>query len=118
MDKTVVVALIAGIPGVLAAWLVYRSSTRANSVNEAAANLGWVKELRQDTIDAHKEVDQLRGQVRELRRQLEIVTREADHWIAEHQTMRRYTWRPGMTIDRLRELIGPVDPPTATANGR
>lgn len=116
MDKTVIVALIAGVPGVLAAFLVYRSSNRANSVNEAAANLGWVKELRQDAHDAREEVDQLRSQVRELRRQLDAVTREADHWIAEHQSMRRHTWRPGMTIERLRELIGPLDPP-ATANG-
>lgn len=120
MDKTVVVALIAGIPGALAAWLVYRSSTRANGVNEVAANLGWVKELRQDAADAREEVEHLRTQVRELRRQLDIVTREADHWIAEHQTMRRYAWRPGMTLDRLRELIGPLgpnDPPAAAANG-
>jgi hypothetical protein len=32
--------------------------------------------------------------------------------------MRRHVWRPGMSIERLRELIGPVDPPGATANGR
>jgi chromosome condensin MukBEF ATPase and DNA-binding subunit MukB len=69
-------------------------------------------------IDAREEVDQLRAQVRQLQRQLDVVTREADHWIAEHQAMRRHAWRPGMTLDRLRELIGPIDPPTATANGR
>jgi len=117
VDKAIVVALIAGVPGLVAAFLVYRSSSRATDVNQQAANLGWVKELRQDAIDAREEVDQLRHQVRELRRQLEAVTREADHWIAEHQSMRRHAWRPGMTIDRLRELIGPVDPPAAAANG-
>jgi uncharacterized protein YlxW (UPF0749 family) len=118
VDKTIVVALIAGVPGLVAAYLVYRSSRRANSVAEDQANLGWARELRQDAHDAREEVEQLRGQVRELRRQLDVVTREADHWIAEHQAMRRHTWRPGMTIDRLRELIGPIDPPNATANGR
>lgn len=117
MDKTIVVALIAGIPGIVAAFLVFRSSSRANDVNARAAELGWVKELRQDAHDAREEVDQLRQQVRELRRQLDAVTREADHWIAEHQSMRRHAWRPGMTIERLRDLIGPIDPP-ATANGR
>ena len=116
MDKTIVVALIAGVPGLIAAFLVFRSSSRANDVNQQAANLGWVKELRQDAVDAREEVDQLRNQVRELRRQLEAVTREADHWIAEHQSMRRHAWRPGMTIERLRDLIGPIDP-QATANG-
>lgn len=118
MDAPVVVALIAGVPGLIAAFLVFRSSSRANNVNETAANLAWVKELRQDASDAREEVEQLRGQVRELKRQLDLVTREADHWINEHQSMRRHVWRPGMSIDRLRELIGPVDPPGATANGR
>lgn len=118
MDKTIVVALIAGVPGLVAAYLVYRSSGRATDVNARAAELGWVKELRQDTIDAREEVDQLRNQVRDLRRQLEAVTREADYWINEHQSMRRHVWRPGMTVERLRELIGPIDPPAAAANGR
>lgn len=118
MDKTIVVALIAGVPGLVAAYLVFRSSSRANDVNQAAANLGWVKELRQDAADARREVQQLRDEVRELRRELGIAQGEADHWLTRHQTIQRSAWRPGMTIDRLRELIGPVDPPTATANGR
>ena len=118
MDKTIVVALIAGVPVIVAAFLVFRSSSRATDVNARAAELGWVKELRQDAHDAREEVDQLRNQVRELRRQLDAVTREADHWIAEHQTMRRHVNRPGMTLDRLRELFPPLDPPTAAANGR
>lgn len=118
MDKTYVVALIAGVPGLVAAYLVYRSSNRANDVNARAAELGWVKELRQDAADAREEVDQLRSQVRKLQRQLDVVTREADHWIAEHQTMRSHVYRPGMTIGRLRDLFGPIDPPAAAANGR
>lgn len=118
MDKSIIVALIAGVPGVLVALLVYRSSRRANAVAEDQANLGWAKELRQDAADARSEVAQLRTEVRELRRQLTAATREADYWVTEHQAMRRNTWRPGMTIERLRELIGPVEPPAATANGR
>lgn len=118
MDTPTAVALIALIGTIVTAVFTWRSSSRATDVNQRAADLGWVKELRQDAIDAREEVDQLRGQVRELRRQLDAVTREADHWIAEHQAMRRHAWRSGMTLDRLRELIGPIDPPTATANGR
>lgn len=118
MDTPTAVASIALAGTVVTAFFTFRSSTKATDVNARAAELGWVKELRQDAIDARDEVEQLRTQVRELRRQLDAVTREADHWIAEHQTMRKHTWRPGMTIDRLRELIGPIDPPTATANGR
>lgn len=116
MDKTIVVALIAGVPGLVAAWLVYRSSSRANDVNSRAAELGWVKELRQDTVDARREVQQLREEVRQLRRELQFAQGEADHWNTEHRALRTHAWRPGMTIERLRELIGPMDPP-ATANG-
>lgn len=117
METPVLVALIAGVPGVLAALLVYRSSRRANAVSQEQANLAWVKELRQDASEAREEVEQLRAQVRKMTRQLDLTQREADHWIAEHQAMRRHVWRPGMTIDRLRELIGPVEPPAAAANG-
>ena len=117
MDTPTLVAVIALAGTVITALFAWRSSSRATDVNQQAANLAWVKELRQDASDAREEVEQLRGQVRELRRQLDAVTREADHWIAEHQAMRRHAWRPGMTIDRLRELIGPMDPPAAAANG-
>lgn len=116
MDTATVVALTALGGTIISAALTFRSSGRATDVNQQAANLAWVKELRQDANDAREEVAELRGQVRELKRQLDLVTREADHWIAEHQTMRRHAHRPGMTIDRLRELIGPVEPP-ATAHG-
>jgi uncharacterized protein YlxW (UPF0749 family) len=118
VDTPTIVALIALGGTLVTVFFTFRSSGRATDVNARAAELGWVKELRQDTIDAREEVDQLRNQVRDLRRQLEAVTREADYWINEHQTMRRHTWRPGMTIDRLRELIGPIDPPAAATNGR
>lgn len=118
MDTPTVVALIAAGGSLIAALSASRSAGRATDVNQQAANLGWVKEMRQDAADAREEVEQLRGQVRELRRQLDTVTREADHWIAEHQSMRRHAQRPGMTIERLRELIGPMDPPAAAANGR
>ena len=118
MDTPVVTALIAAGAAVLAAYFSWRASTRATDVNARAAELGWVKELRQDTIDARREVQQLREEIRQVRRELAVAQDEADHWNAEHQTMRRHTWRPGMTIERLRELIGPLDPPAAAANGR
>lgn len=116
MESTVVVALIAATASVIAAFFAWRSSSRANDVNQAAANLGWVKELRQDAADARREVQQLRDEIRQVRRELAVAQGEADHWNAEHQTMRRNVWRPGMTVERLRELIGPIDPPAA-ANG-
>lgn len=115
MDASVIAAAIAAVAAIAAAVIAARSSRRATDVNEQAANLGWVKELRQDAIDARKEVADLRAEVRELRRQLGVVTTEADHWVAQHQTMRRHAWRPGMTIERLRELIGP-EPPAAAAS--
>lgn len=107
MDASIVVATIGGAAGLWGAYIAAKASRRATDVNEQAANLAWVKELRNDAVDARKEVAELRTEVRELRRQLAVVTGEADHWINEHQTIRRHAWRPGMTIERLRELLGP-----------
>lgn len=118
MDTPTVVALIALVGTLFTVFFTFRSSGRATDVNQQVANVGLVKELRQDAIDTREELDQVRNQVRDLRRQLEAMTREADYWINEAQTMRRHTWRPGMTIERLRELIGPIDPPAAATNGR
>jgi peptidoglycan hydrolase CwlO-like protein len=110
LDTPTVVAIVALVGTVLTAIATFRSSSKATDVNARAAELAWVKELRQDAADARDEVEQLRVQVRDLRRQLDAVTREADHWISEHQAVRRHVWRNGMTIDRLRDLVGPVDP--------
>jgi hypothetical protein len=109
MDTPSIVAVVALSGTVLTALVTWRSSSRATDVSARAGDLAWVKELRQDAVDARGEVVQLQEEVRVLRRQLEVVTREADYWIAEAQTMRRHTWRSGMTIERLRGLVGPPD---------
>jgi uncharacterized protein YlxW (UPF0749 family) len=108
VDHTYVIAAIAAIPSVLAAFLVYRTSTQANRTGESRSELDWVKELRQDALDTRKEMEAAQEQVKQLRRQLETVTREADHWIAEYQFMQRNVWRDGMSVERLRELLGPI----------
>lgn len=113
MDTALIVALVAAAASIVAAGIAARSSRRATDVNEQAANLGWVKELRQDAIDARKEVAELRVEVRELRRQLSVVTDEADHWITQHTTMRNHAFRGGMTLERLRQLW--PDPPAAAS---
>lgn len=117
MDPAIVVAVLGAVAGIWGATVAARASRRATDVNQQAANLEWVKTLRQDAVDARKEVGDLRAEVRELRRQLSLVTAEADHWIAEHQSFRRHAWRPGMTIDRLRELLGPEPPVSRAAQG-
>lgn len=113
MDTPVVTALIAAAAALAAAFFSWRASSRATDVNARAAELGWVKELREDAAGARSELAQLRSEVRDLRRQLELAQREADHWLTEHQAVRRYAHRPGMTIDRLRDLLGPEAPPAA-----
>jgi chromosome segregation ATPase len=118
VDTPTIVALIALGGTIFTGFFTFRSSGRATDVNARAAELAWVKELRGDAADARSEVQQLRTEVRELRRQLEIAQREADHWLTEHQAMRRNVNRPGMTLDRLREMFGPADPPAAAATGR
>ena len=106
MDAPVVVAVISSVVTAFSGVLVWRASGRATDVNARAAELAWVKEIRQDAGDARKDVAALQEQVRTLTRQLSVVTREAEHWIAQYQLVHRTAWRPGVTLDQLRELLG------------
>jgi uncharacterized protein YlxW (UPF0749 family) len=115
MDPAIVVAGLSGVVALACAVLTFRSSGRATNVNEQAEQLQWVKDMREGASEARKEVKELQEEVRTLKRQLDVVTREADHWIAEYQLVHRTAWRPGMTLDRVRELLGPEAP---TPNGR
>src|SRR4051812_33957103 len=119
MDPTVIVASISAVAAVWCGFMVFRSSGKSTTVNERAAELAWVKEIRQDAADARKDIDALQDQVRQLTRQLAVVTREAEHWIAEYQFLHRTIWRDGISLGRLREIVGPVaDLPDTQAEKR
>lgn len=107
MEAAVVIAGGSVAVAALSALFTYRASGAATDVSRKAEELGWVKELRQDAIDTRREMDACQIQVTQLRRQLAVVTREAEHWISEFQFVHRTIWRPGMTLDRVRELMGP-----------
>ena len=115
MDPAIVVASISGVVAAASAVLAYRSSGRATDVNEQAAQLHWVKEIRQEAADTKRELEECKGQVRDLSRQLTVVTREADHWIAQYQLVHRTAWRPGVTLAQIRDILGPELP---QSNGR
>lgn len=110
MDAAAVTAAGAVAVSALAAFFTFRNSGQANSVSERAGELGWVKELRQDAVDTRREMETCREEVTNLRRQLGVVTREAEHWITEYAFLHRTVWRPGVTVERLRELLGPPPP--------
>lgn len=125
VDGALAVALVAAGASLVGAVLTYRASKQATKVsaasaarsadiNEQAAQLQWVKELRAEAADAKNEVKEMRAEVTDLRRQLAITTRETEHLIAELQLFRRTAWREGMSIERLRDFIGP---PPSSANG-
>lgn len=116
MDTAIWVAVISAGAATVSGFLVWRSSGRATDVNERNADLAWVKEIRQDAIDARKEVDALQSQLRTVSRQMEAMQKEAEYWITQYQLVHRTAWRPGMTLDRLRELLGP-DAPRTPATG-
>lgn len=112
MDTGVVVAAISASSAVICGALVWRSSGRATAVDRQAADLEWVKEIKQDAVAARKEVDALTKQVRTLSAQMDAMAKETDYWIAQYQLVHRTVWRPGMTLDRVRQFIGPEPPPT------
>lgn len=115
MDASDVIAGGSVVVAGLGAFFAYRSSGAANDVSAKANELGWVKELRQDAIDTRREMDACQIQVTQLRRQLAVVTREAEHWVAEFRFIHRTVWRDGVTIERLREILGP--PPHESEGG-
>lgn len=115
MDTNVVVAVVSSLTSITAAAFVYRSAGRATDVTQQAGQQQWAKDMSKEASEAREEVKELREEVRTVRRQLDVVTREADHWIAAYQLVHRTAWRTGMTLDRVRELLGPEAP---TANGR
>lgn len=107
MDASDVIAGGSVVVAGLGALFAYKSSGAANNVSEKAGELSWVKELRQDAIDTRRELDGCQVQVTQLRRQIAVVTREAEHWVNEYQFIHRTVWRPGVTVERLREMLGP-----------
>lgn len=116
MDTPIVVALIAlGASGVTA-FFTWRASGRATDVNERAAELQWVKEIRQDALDARKDVEALQAKVQTLSRQVDTITREAEYWMQQYQLVHRTAWRNGMTLERVRQFLGPEPPKTVGQN--
>lgn len=113
MDTASIAALITAAAALLAGVFNFIRAGKANNITEKANELGWVKELRQDALDTRKEMEALQSQVQTLRRQLATVSAEADHWIAQYQALHRTIWRDSITVDRLRDYVGPVpqDPP-------
>lgn len=103
--------------GVLgASYLTYRASLRANRTQQLqaataqqTADTARTKQLRDDLTAAEEEVTK-------LRRQVSVLTKEAEQAVADLVYLRRTIWRSGMTIERLREFVGPESPPAA--NGR
>lgn len=89
---------------IVACYLTYRASVRATSVQQQAADLTRSKQLREDLEKAEEEVTK-------LRRQVAVLTKEAESAVADLVYLRRTIWRDGMTIDRLREFVGPESPP-------
>lgn len=111
MDTSVVVALIALAASTVTAFFTWRASGQATDVNERSAELLWAKEIRQDALDARKDVEALQAKVLTLSRQVDTITREAEYWMQQYQLVHRTAWRPGMTLDRVRQFLGP-EPPT------
>lgn len=112
MDTPIVVALISLGVAVISGFWTWRTSGRAN---DRQADLGWAKEIRQDAIDARKEVEALQTKVQTLSRQVDAMQRETEYWIGQYQLVHRTAHRPGMTLDRLRDFLGPDAPRTPVA---
>jgi hypothetical protein len=119
VDTAVVVGLIALGASAITAFFTWRASKRAAEISDRTEDRAWVKDIKQDALDARKELgdarhelEALRKQVRTLSNQMDAMARETDYWISQYQLVHRTAWRDGMTLARLRQFIGPDAPPT------
>lgn len=69
---------------------------------EAARAWAVVNQIRQECAETRREVTDARTQLRAVRDEAELLSREIQH-------IRRLVTEPGMTINRLRDALG-VDP--------
>lgn len=81
-----------------------RATSAQQQIGERAADAARTRQLREDLGAAEMEV-------RSLRRQVEVLTREVESTAADLIYLRRTIWRPGMTLERLRQYVGPELPP-------
>lgn len=124
MDTAIGVGLLALAASATTAFFTWRSSKRATDVSDRTEDRAWVKEIKQDAlearkdvVDARKEIEALQDRVRTLSRQVETMQRETEYWIGQYQLVHRTAWRPGMTLDRLKQFLGPDAPASpATSN--
>lgn len=98
--------------------LVNRNARRATAVSTENADLTRIRDLRAELKEAKAEVDQLTGQIGDIRRQLNEASdaaMDAYRWRAEAL---RYARMPGMDMDtwlaRFDTPSGPspINPPT------
>lgn len=104
MDASDVVAIGALLVATLGSLLTFRSAGRATAVQAQNSDAARIKQLRDDLTAADEEVVK-------LRRQVNVLTKEAEATAADLVYLRRTIWRPGMTIERLREFVGPETQP-------
>jgi small-conductance mechanosensitive channel len=99
----------------LACYLTFRASTRATRVSQQQANIAQQAADEARAKRMRDDLEAAEGEVVKLRRQVAVLTKEAENTAADLIYLRRTIWRSGMTIERLREFVGPESPPQ---NGR
>jgi cell division protein FtsB len=112
MNGQLVQALLTLVGVLAASYFTYRASIRANRTAQLTAiatqqnaDEARMKRMREDLSAAEEECAK-------LRRQVAVLTREAEAAVAELQFLRRSIWRDGMTLERLREFVGQERPPS------
>lgn len=112
-DVLTVGALVATLLGTL---LVSRNARKATSVNAQNVDLARIRDLRSELAETKNELEACKTQATELNRKLQISNREASQAWLELAELKRLAHRPGMTLPRLLEYIGPLPDPDAADN--
>lgn len=109
MDAQLRNTLITLLGTVIVCYYTYRASVRATRVQQLSVDEARTKRIREDLEAAEAEIVK-------LRRQVAVCSREVESATADLALLHGAIWRPGMTIERLRELVGPEEAPPNPAS--
>jgi len=114
-DFLSILALLASVVlGVITA----RNGRRGVETGQENLKLQKLKHTEDRVTELEGKVAKANGTIESLQRKLRVTTELADQATAEWTALSIFIHRPGMTLDRVKDYVGPPTAEPATGGGR
>lgn len=110
METRDVLYLVATLATVVFGILTYRNGRRGTDISEQTYELNRLNAVEKRASDLEDKLTRANDTIDALQRKLRVTTELADQATAEWQALHKLIWRPGMTLDRLKDYVGPPTP--------